>query len=498
MPPEPPLSLTIAFVFVMASLALSALRKAMGLRFHVPTTAPDPDPSTAWSIGGRIVVVLLLLALVPSIAARMGEARVPFGVVAIAGVLALGAMPAWLGAFPWVLAGRPRSAFLWMRVASMNPERRAAAVLEASLALARMDRDRPEFAEHLAFLEKELDGAAPRGPTGFAATGLVAALRGDDDTARAIFHWIDSAPRGLFPARIRGIALRWLVADHARRGDFTGLAERMRGRRLSLGTPPFCVFLGRAASRIAAIAPLPSDRNLRIAFWLTPRRALLRPLLERALRSPSPPPTDTSSDTPTLAHVLRAHLAWLRERGHRHAQLWWLVHVAYACDALRRSAGGGLDEQTARVLAQIEADLERTTLERGFCLVPLAGMGPTLQTVFDKVCDSLFREVEARLDQLRARVGLDRETSAIDEWIEWATFHEAISRAYRLGGEPIRGGSFAAAHGDLCNYGAWLFNERRHHLLAHHVFRWLLGEAEWMEDEEAIELFRSNASVQPA
>ena len=306
-------------------------------------------------------------------------------------------------------------------------------------------------------------------------------------------------PPGLFSARIHRIALRWLVADHARRGDFVGLAERMRGRRISRRNTPFCVFLGLAASRIAHVAPVASEGALRLTYHLLIwPKASTRPLFERALRSPAPVPTESLPDEPTLANILQAHLAWLRERGNQRAQLRRLVHVAYLCDALRKSAGDALDDRTARVLSQIEADLERTTMERGFCLVPLAGMGPTMQAVYDRVYDSLFHEIEARLEALRARVTSARETSAYEEWLEWVSFHEAISRAFRLGGEPLRAASFGTLQEDLDNYAVWLFNERRYHLLAHHIFRWLLAEAEWLKIDEAIEHYRSNASVQPA
>ena len=121
--------------------AVAAYRKVVRPSYHVPATVPDPDPSTGWALGARIGVVILLLAAVPSVAARMGDARISFGLTAIAAVLVLGAMPAWPGALSWILATKPMAAFRWMRLASMDPERRVAAVLAASLALARMDRD---------------------------------------------------------------------------------------------------------------------------------------------------------------------------------------------------------------------------------------------------------------------------------------------------------------------------------------------------------------------
>lgn len=480
-------------------VALGALIGGRTLRFRMLTTASDLASSTGWEKAARILAGVLLLTLVPTLASRFEAARVPIYLLVLFIVMGFGAAPAHASVLPFVFLGRPHAAYRWMRVVSLDPERLASAVLEASLALARMDREHPEFAAKLAFIERALDASAARGPTGLVATALVASLRGDDETARAIFHWIDASPRQLFPARIRRIALRWLVADHARRGDFGRLAERMRGRAfIPWRTPPFCFFLGRVASRIAGIEPLPSDGELRSAFRLVTNRALTRPLLERALAKKSRTAAIEVPENPSLTRLLRAHLAWLREEGDRPAQLRSLLTVARMGDALRESTSEDLEERTALVIEQIETDLAWTTAERGICLEPFAGKSLTLDAVFDRVCETLFQDLDARLHQLRARTSEKREMTAIDEWIEWAGLHQMISRAHKLGGERLRRGSFGDVHDAVCDYAAFLFNERRFYLLAHGIFRWLLIEAEWMNDEPAILLQRQNASVMPS
>lgn len=142
-------------------------------------------------------------------------------------------------------------------------------------------------------------------------------------------------------------------------------------------------------------------------------------------------------------------------------------------------------------------DLATVALTRELPLESALGNGVILERVYDQVCERLFEELEARVAPLRTRVREQRGRSEIEEWLEWATLQQALSRAYALGGERVRRGSFSGIYSDVTSYAVWLYNQRRQHLLAHTLFRWLLAEARWVKDDAAIRLCRENAGICP-
>lgn len=478
---------------------------------RVPSVPRDPEGAVAWVALLRLFAGVLPLDAFLLTVPDGAKVRVWAVLPILLATSTLVFCPArWLS-WPLVRRGATREAFRLMRLLALDAERRAAAVSVAALALARHDEPSRTHAHELAWLEAELALAIPRGSRGIVAYALLRALRGDHESTRALFEMVAASAPKIFERATRRLASSWLVADYARRGEFGRIARLFRAPGLfSPRASAFAKLLAAVSARLVASPNAPSNRVIRLRHWLTPHRRATRPLVERALAAKVPAPASfpsfEQSATP-LARALAAHKAWLVDAssGSEPLQRHCLTAAGRAWDELEDWLQTGPDsasgapgrEELEQMLGLATADLVASTTARDVPLGPLAGESSVLERAYDQVCEQLFETIEQRVAPLRERVQEKRGLPAIEEWLEWATLLQAVSRAHHLGGERVRRGAFAGLHSDVTSYAVWLYNERRQHLLAHTLFRWLLVEARWAQDEAAIRLCADNSRIYP-
>jgi hypothetical protein len=478
---------------------------------RVPSTPRDPDGTVAWVALLRLWLGLLVfdvfLWAAPSGRPLRMAATLIIGLAAT--LLAFG--PARWFAWPWVRRGSARGALRVMQLTALDAERGAAAVAVAALALARHEQPNKTHAETLTELEAQLTRGVPRGARGIVAYALLRALRGDHDSARALFEMLISSPPRIFDRWARNVASTWLAADAARRGHFRRLARLFHASKsVASRASKFARLLGALAARLVAEPDAPSNRSLRLLHAWAPHRRATRALLERALQSPqlAPGPLTPPTEGTPLLRALSAHKAFLvaLHSGEQAQPVQRLVIAARAWDEfeewlLSRDEPAEPSEPKRELLEQTldlaTHDLTAAALAHELPLEPALGDSVILERVYDQVCERLFEELEARIAPLRARVVAERGRPEIEEWLEWAALQQALSRSYALGGERVRRGSFSGIYSDVTSYAVWLYNRRRHHLLAHTLFRWLLVEARWANDDAAIRLCAENAKICP-
>jgi hypothetical protein len=465
---------------ILGVVVLVALVVAAVVRWRLRKMSPPPAFMDAWVRGprvprdveaaqgyvalGRVYAGVACATLTASFAAWLELAQAPWKVAGSVLATVVVFMPArWL-ANGFVYADRPAAAFRSMRWLDLSPERLAHAVLLGALALVRRERSGPGFVAELERLERELARADPRGPIGVVTHALLRALRGDTESAAALFALIEGWPQRTTDRFARRVALRWLLGDAARRGDFAAIARRMAGRwPLPWRTPLACYALGRRAARLAA--------------------------LPGAGTGARPGATQDA-----LTSALHAHRAWLAGALHHGpaAQREALLAAAVAWDGVRAD-----DAAHARVLEQAQRDLAETAESRGLPLAELAAQSPMLARCHDATCDRLLLDLEARCQRLRARVRERRALPVIDEWLEWAVLRRALEHAYFIGGRRVRDAIYARLYSDVTAYAVWLYNSRSLHQLSHGIFRHLLAEARLRNDPAGIELQANNVRVKP-
>ncbi|WP_438024823.1 hypothetical protein [Sorangium sp. So ce233] len=442
---------------------------------------------------------------------------------------------------PWLVArhaiiplGLPRAAYYVALLSdwTWRADRRGGAALAAAWALCRARRPDPA-AE--AWIGEQLErgdargdagqrdhagqrgGAAPapaeplRG-AGVAAGAMLAAYRGDIEGARALFASVASLDERACPREARRIATGWLAADAAARGDWTAVIERAAeggGRATSL--------LGAIAARLLGDVAAPGAAELWLRWLAAPGRRATLPLLRRALAAGGgatrPAPEEPE---PCAAKVAEGDL-WSRAVL-LHATLLLRPRGKVSGDDLRR-LGGAWDAALEDERAQ--AELRERALSLGAsgahaALGPLAraveedlaaalraarvpraewdDLGATIGRTRRRLRDELLSEVELACDALRRRVDEKRELPALSEWREWTALRAQYEAAAGLVGTEFRRLAFPKFHADVCHAAVWLFNTRKERAIANAMFRWLLGEAESLEDARLAGLQRGNVA----
>ncbi len=415
--------------------------------------------------------------------------------------------------FPWPIVvrfaipgGHWRLAFFLTRAAAWTwyDDNQGGATVAAAWASLRA-RDR---ARATAFVER-LCERGDAGPASLLATGLLAQARGDLDAAR---RWIASLCEfegKVAPRMARTLALQWCAADAASRGAWSSIAKWAGDRDANRATR----FLGAVAARLEGRAPVPTDAELRKGARGLPRG--LGPLLERALATPAEPrvPASETIEAPPIPLVpegsahevalqLHARLLATEPSAVRFAAI---DRVTAAWDRLLRDPGFAAKVRaraaalgtSVDALAKLKERVDRDLLDV-VCAGDVA-MGEdelrrddTLGRLRGRLHQRLLDELEVAADTLQVRVKSRRALAVHEEWREWLALRGAYERAVALTGMRLRRLAFEAVHGPACALAAWLWNDRKQRTHAHQMFRWLLREAELVEDAEAIALQKRN------
>jgi hypothetical protein len=358
-----------------------------------------------------------------------------------------------------------------------------------------------------AWLIARRDRRRPLGDAEIVVTALVAAARGDADTARELLRSVDSIVE-VHPA-VREIAGEWLACDAAERRAWAELAADATAARWPATSLSY--FLEGLAARRAGLANAPGARELYARWLLAPyRRATLALLREQPAAQPHEP--DTSALAPELdrtaaplPRAVAAHLAvatappgrgQLAEAVHA----WdialadasvqaWLAHRA-----LELGAPSGASDRALRELANAVTD-ELARIAEHHAVPADAPRG--------RVGDALARKLRhGRLDALEAsftRWAEHRHSGTarapIDEWREWCALRSAYETATMAGGRELRRLAFPHAYTTGTQMAAWLWNSRKEYALSYAISKWLLGEAIAVGDSEAIDLCTRNTRL---
>jgi hypothetical protein len=407
--------------------------------------------------------------------------------------------------FPWAVTrlvliplGLARQAFWlagWARVA-WRRDTPGGPAFAAAWALLRTPAPKPDT---IAWVDGQLtDMTTALQASGVVARGLLEAVKGNRDDARA---WLESvllfAP-AVSPRRVRKVALEWLLTDAAQAGDWRRL-KRLAAQR---GWPSTRLsWLLTAVARRMLGEARPANAVLWLLWALAPAShrswALVRKAqhhVPRSLASPFGP-----FEGAPLAAALYAHRS---ARQHPLPLTQDLVAVAHdwsrALDEslrehLRRRTtelGGGDAEATVDELrALVQADLVPLLPDDVYAIEEL----PTLLSdALAERREDLLGRLEERIDSLDARKQARAELPIIDEWREVMTL-----RAHYLSlctaGRAEREFAHAIIKDNLVNYAAWLFNARAERPVANAIFRFLLVEAEDLGDLDAQHLNRKNS-----
>ncbi|WP_437732617.1 hypothetical protein [Sorangium sp. So ce1335] len=479
------------------------------------------------ALGGTFARILL------GVLAVLFVSTVPRG--SLAGLLVLAPPLALFG--PWLAArhvfiplGLPRAAYAAARrsLFAWPADPRGGAALAAAWALCRARRPDPA-AE--AWLGDLLEGTGQRrgagrggdgGPAaagteplrgaGIAAGAMLAAYRGDIEGARALFESVACLDERACPREARRIAAGWLAAEAAARGDWAAVVERAAdggGRATAL--------LGAAAARLLGDVSAPGAVALWLRWLAAPRRRATLPLLRRALAAgdgaPRPEPEEPE---PRAGKVAEGDL-WSRAVL-LHATLLLRPRGKVSGDDLRRLGGAwdaALEDERAQAelreralslgasgaqaalgpLARaVEEDLAAALRAARVPLAEWDDLGATIGRTRRRLRDELLSEVEIACDALRRRVDEKRELPALAEWREWTALRAQYEAAAELAGTEFRRLAFPKLHADVCHAAVWLFNTRKERAIGNAMFRWLLAEAEALEDARLAGLQRGNVA----
>lgn len=360
--------------------------------------------------------------------------------------------------------------------------------------------------EAMAWVEAKRDARKPLGDGEIAATALLAAGRGDADSARALLRSLVMIVED--HAAVREIAGEWLACDAAERSAWQELADSASAARWP-ATPLTFLLEGIAARRVDA-AGAPGARELWSRWLIAPRRAVTAALVREALSAPplAPMPAAVvvaSSDEP-LPHAVAAHLAFAAapptaESLARTVAAWdaalgdvmtreWLTHRALELDA----PIGATDRALADVAGAVTDDLARQAELAQLGAPPdargLVGNGLTRRLRHGRL-DALDAAFTRWADHRHAPT----HRAAIDEWREFVALWSAYEGVVVAGGRDLRRLAFPHAFTQSSYMASFLWNKREEYAMSHAISTWLLAEALAVGDTEAIELGHRNCAL---
>lgn len=480
--------------------AIWAMRRRGG-----PASAPPPDGPATRLLQRSIPTWFWVHLLYPFLLAPV--------LILVRGAVSMALVLAALTVlyFPWswarlvARAGWIRGArlFGWLALFTCRKDRKGGPWLAAALALCARRRHDEKAAQRIA--EGAARVPAPvRGAT-LAALGLVAASRGHREEARDLLRSIALLDPRITPAAARRVARDWLAADAAARGDWPevmrlGEAPGPRSRALR--------FLSLAARRLAGTGKVPSDRWLRMAWILAPRRRATRPLLSLALAAPRQRSDAGSLRAPregtALCRAAALHAAAMAAPpGSLDAPALRAVGAAWdaaledpetARALLARELALGADgksEALRRLNERVRAEVAWLVGESAVPLRRLRG-SELLEAAALQVRDALIADLEAESAEMQRRAAEQSLLPLAEEWRALARLrHRYVAASARLDQEGRRM-AFEILHPALSAVAVELYNVSKQRSVANAVFGFLAAEAEAVSDAASHELHRKN------
>ena len=365
------------------------------------------------------------------------------------------------------------------------------------------------------WLARRRAARVPLGDAEVAMTALIAAGRGDADTARRLLRSIELLVEA-HPA-VRELVGEWLAADAAARGAWGELAADAAAARWP--ATPLTFFLEGVAARRAGNGPEVGPLDLRARWLLAPHRRATRALLAEARPAGAPrrtaepaagPAAEPTAETATdpalpLPRAVAAHLAF-RAGAPSADQLadtvraWdaaladaathtWLARRALELDA----PAGAVDRALREVAGAVTDELARAA-DAGRLGAP-ASLGPVGEGLARRLRHGRLDALEQGFTRWAQRRHEGAARSSIDEWREFIALRDAYADAAAAGGAELRRLAFPHAFSTGSHMAAWLWNTRSEYVLSHAISRWLLAEALAVGDAEAIELGHRNCSL---
>ena len=420
--------------------------------------------------------------------------------------------------FPWTVARRvfiplgwPRWAarFGYLAMASWGSDPRGGVALAAAWALLRARNPSPE---ERTLVEAKLEEAdSPLRGAGIVAHGLMAAARGDLETARVLCRSVSLLDRRVAPRLARKLALEWCLADAAAHGRWREVLELSRK---GSGSYSLAAFFRASARRLLAE---PRAGRLPLGVWwvLALRWGSTWPLLKRAWGTPARRSSllDLEAGDPQaadpLARALELHAALARVPAGHEAVALSAAAVAWdeALDspkvqdlAAERAQGLGphAGAEALDVLQdEVAEELAAWALAREVKLAQLEPGSDMVENVAYRVRNELLERIESAAQDMSYRLAERRPLPSEEEWRHFLALQHQCTLATNLGGLEVRRLAFDAVNVPLCNLGAWLFNERQEKAIANGMFRWLLEESRDVGTEEDCRRYQNNVGCNP-
>ena len=354
-----------------------------------------------------------------------------------------------------------------------------------------------------AWIIAKRDKRVPLGDAEIIVTALLAASRGDYDTARQLMRstaeMVENHPL------VRELAGEWLAVDAADRDAWAELHDDAIAARWPASSLTF--FLEGIAARRVAAKRVPGAGEMRTRWLLAPHRNTTRAFFNvTAIQQPGFQVVPQGEPALPLPHAITAHVtltqqvqiatllfaptvsAWDAALVDGDVQKW-LAQRAIELEAPQ----GAVDRAIRDVATAVTDELAR--IANALSLGAPSSSGP--------VGDALARRLRhGRLDALeqgfsrwedRRHAGAAR--SPIDEWREWVALRAAYDAAVTAGGLELRRLAFPHAYSKGTSMAVWLWNARNEYALSHAISKWLLGEALAVGDTEAIELCTRNCRL---
>jgi hypothetical protein len=419
--------------------------------------------------------------------------------------------------FPWTTArlvfiplGQPRAAshFSGLAAASWGADAPGGRVLAGAWALLRA---RNPSAKGRVWLEQQLEFTCdPLRGAALVAAGLLAAARGDLETARVLCHGVRHLDPKVAPRLARKLALEWSLVDAAAQGRWRDVVElSQRGS----GSYSLAAFFRAAARRL--LGEHRAGRFALAAWWVLARRWWATwPLLKRAWQPPRP-------SSPPAAEILKPHAEDPLGRALELHAVLSRVPAGQEAVALSMAADAwdaALDSMQVRDLAAEQAqgarpesgadavdalrdevceELAAWALAREVPLQQLEPGGEMLEQVEYRVRGEVLDRIESAAQALSRRLEVKEPMTSEEEWRLFLTLQRQCTLARALGGQEARRLAFEAVNVPLCNLGAWLFNEREERAIANGMFRWLLAESREVGSDEDLRRYSKNVGCGP-